>query len=345
MEIATLVYQKYLVSRGIEQQAWSFIRKALIKLLRDPVCSLPIHKKYLKLPLSHPLPDYLNQFSFYDKLPERISNYIHEKQGHLSCIDIGANIGDTIASFYKKDTDTFLAIEPDPKFYELLAENWGENRNVKVVSEICSSESNTTTFIIQKTNGTASILQTENGITMSRRKLDEIVQDYPFAMNSNVIKIDTDGHDFEVIKGSKMLLSQNLPAILFECDAFENSNYFQDCLEILKFLKQNGYNYFLLYDNIGYLIGKYSLSDLVPFQNLLFYQLTSNSCYFDILVMKDEDIFQFYQVEIDYFTDHMPNKSLQAANVVSALDTLPLVNQNVEKNLKCKQTMTNNHQA
>lgn len=318
MKIAAKVYEQYLASIGIRRRVWSSIRKALIKLLSDPICSLPIHGRHLKLPLSHSLPDYLKQFPFYDRLPQRISEYIHQKLGHLSCIDVGANIGDTIASFYAKDTDAFLAIEPNPKFNKLLVENWGWNKNVIVVSDICSSGSSEDTFEIQEKNGTASILQKGNGVKMNRRQLDEIVNDHSFAMNANVLKIDTDGHDFEVITGSKRLISKNLPVVLFECDAFENTNYVEDCLRTLKFLNQSGYNYFLLYDNFGNLMGKYSLSDLSPFQNLIFFQLTSNFYYFDILIMKDEDLFQFYKTEINYFAEQMPNKSLQRTAIAAA---------------------------
>lgn len=318
MQIITVVYKQYLASRGIRKRIWSFVRKGLIKLLSDPICYMPIHGRHLKLPLSHELPYYLDQFSFYDRLPQRISQYIHQKQGNLSCIDVGANIGDTIASFYMKDSDIFLAIEPNPKFNKLLAENWGWNKNVTVVSDICSSSSSEATFEIQEKRGTASILQTDNGIKISRRQLDDIVKDYPFSINGNLLKIDTDGHDFEVIAGSKRFISQNLPVILFECDCFENSNYVEDCLKTLKFLEQSGYNYFLLYDNFGHLMGKYSLSNLSPFQNLLFFQLTSNFYYFDILVMKDEDIFHFYKTEIDYFADQMSNKSLQRMAIAAA---------------------------
>lgn len=319
MKIATLVYKQYLASSGARRWVWFFVRKALIRLLNDPTCSLPIHGRHLKLPLSHTLPNYLKRFPFYDQLPRRISEYIHHKQGHLNCIDVGANIGDTIASFYREDTDTFLAIEPNPTFGKLLSENWGWSKNVTMVSDICSSGRGEGTFIIQEKNGTASILKTEHGSQMSRRPLNEIVNDYPFAANVNVLKIDTDGHDFQVIEGSSKLLSRNFPVILFECDAFENTNYVQDCLRTLNFLnKQIGYNFFLLYDNFGALMGRYSLSDLSPFRNLLFYQLTSNFYYFDILVMRDEDIVQFYKTEIDYFSNKMPNKSLQRTAIAAA---------------------------
>ena len=319
MGIATLVYKQYLASRrGIRKRIWSYVRKALIKLLNDPNCSLPIHGKCLKLPLSHSLPDFLRLHPFYDRLPQRISEYIHQKQGHLSCIDVGANIGDTIASFYKKDTDTFLAIEPNPKFNKLLTENWGWNKNIIVVSAICSSESNEDTFVIQEKNGTASVLQAGNGIRMSRTSLDEIVNDHPSMASANVLKIDTDGHDFEVIAGAKRLLTRNLPVVLFECQPFENTNYVEDCLNALKYFKEIGYNYFLLYNNFGNLMGRYSLSDLSPFKNLLFFQLTTTLYGFDILVMKDDDVFQFYKKEIDYFADKISNKSLQRTAIVAA---------------------------
>jgi FkbM family methyltransferase len=320
MRIATIVYKQYLAhKKGIKKRIWFYAREALIKVLNDPNCTLPIHGRNLKLPLSHLLPDFLRLHPFYDQLPQRISKFIHQKQGYLSCIDVGANIGDTIAAFYKKDTDTFLAIEPNPKFNKLLAENWGWAKNIIVVSDICSSSSSESTFVIQEKEGTASVLQTENGLTMRRRSLDEIVNDHPSMANTNVLKIDTDGHDFEVIAGANRLLSQNLPVVLFECQPFENTSYVEDCLSAMNSFKEIGYNYFLLYDNQGHLIGRYSLSDLSPLKNLLFFQILRPPSYcFDILVMKDEDVFQFYKEEIVYFTEKIPNKSLRRTAKVAA---------------------------
>lgn len=318
MKLATLVYRQYLASSGIRRKAWSLLRKAMIKLLSDPACSFPIHEMNIKLPLSHSLPAYLKQFPFYDRLPQRISEYIHQKQEHLNCIDVGANVGDTLASFYKNEADAFLAIEPNPKFNKLLSENWGWNNNVKVVSDICSGYSDESTFAIQEKNGTASILQSEGGFKMRRRPLDEILSDYPFAENVDVLKIDTDGHDFEVIKGAIGSISKHLPMVLFECDAFADTNYVEHCLKTLLVFKKCGYKHFLLYDNFGYLIGKFTLSDLSPFRNLLFYQLTSSFYYFDILIMKDEDLVEFYKDEINYFTEKMPNKSLQRTAISAA---------------------------
>ncbi len=323
MKIATLVYKHYLASTGIGKMVWSLVRKALIKLLHDPICSLLIHGRLMKLPLSHPLPSHLVQFRFYDRLPERIAEYVRRKYGHLSCIDVGANIGDTIASFYKKETDIFLAVEPNPKFNKLLTENWGWNDNVTVVSDICAACSDEGAFVIHEKDGTASIIEMKDGKKMRRRRLDEIVDDHAALADANILKVDTDGCDFEVIEGAQRLLSRNLPVVLFECDAFGNASYVEDCLRSLKTLEQAGYHHFLLYDNFGSLMGRYSFADLSSFQNLLFFQLTSDFYYFDILVMKDEDIFRFYAAEIDYFTDKMSDKSLQRTARAAGLRNYP----------------------
>jgi FkbM family methyltransferase len=270
-----------------------------------------IHGKRLQIPLSHPLPDYLRQFRFYDRLPLRISTYIHARYGVLNCIDIGANIGDTVAAFFQQESDTFLAVEPNPNFNKLLRENWGSNRNVIIVEEVCSSGSKEGNFEIQQASGTAIINQSKEGIVIKCRSLDEILEDHPSAKTCNVLKIDTDGHDYEVIRGAHKLIIRNKPVVLFECDVFENANYVGECLEALSIFSQAGYKHFLVYDNFGHLMGRYCLSDLTAFKNLLFYQLTSTFCYFDILIMRDEDIIQFFKEELNYFVGMTSNKVLQ----------------------------------
>lgn len=320
---ATVIYKNYLSSSGINQRFWSLGRKLLIRYYNDPNCTLPIHGRELRLPLSHSLPTYLHCFPFYDRLPQRLSAYIHQTQGYLNCIDVGANIGDTLAAFYTSDADLFLAIEPNPTFNALLTMNWGWNDNITVISELCSSTSEKGKFTIQENRGTASFYPTTTGINLRRRRLDDIVADFPTAFSANVLKIDTDGHDFDIIAGAEGLLVRNRPALLFECHFIEGFTYFKDyvndCLSTLDMLKQIGYDNFLLYDNFGYLMGCYSLTDLSSFRALLFYQLTSKFYYFDILLMSCEKIQRFYQTEIDLFAGQISNTTLRKAMLAATV--------------------------
>ena len=137
-------------------------------------------------------------------------------------------------------------------------------------------------------------------------------------LDANVLKIDTDGHDFAVISGAKKLLSNSQPVVLFECDVFKNSNYVTDCLNVMKLFESAGYTGFILYDNYGYLMGRFMLDDLSAFRRLIFYQLKNKFCYFDILMMTDRDLYSFYQREIDFFTKSVLNTDRQNTALVSA---------------------------
>lgn len=52
-------------------------------------------------------------------------------------IDIGANIGDTIAACFAEPTDRFLAIEPDPHFLHYLRKNCATIENCTALEVLC----------------------------------------------------------------------------------------------------------------------------------------------------------------------------------------------------------------
>ncbi|HJV89801.1 MAG TPA: FkbM family methyltransferase [Holophagaceae bacterium] len=318
MKLASMVYRRLLASKGVQKKLWSSVRKRVIKLWDDPPCVMTVHGMELSLPLSHSLPIYLSKFPFYDRLPRRLSEFIHKKHGRLSCIDVGANVGDTIASFRLSEEDVFLAVEPNPKFNKLLRENWGTDKHVTIVEDICSSGHEDGRYAIQEQNGTASIVQADEGAQMSKRPLDEIVGSHPELRDANLLKIDTDGHDFEVLEGAWQVIKANAPAVLFECDAFGNADYVANCLKALRKFHECGYNHFILYNNFGNLMGRYPLGDLGAFRNLLFLQLTSDFYYFDVLVMKDEDLDQFHESEVEFFVGKMPNPHLRSTALAAA---------------------------
>jgi FkbM family methyltransferase len=286
--------------------------------MHDPACEMPINGMRMQLPLSNILPLVLEQHKMFNSLLKRVSEHLHDKHGYLTCIDVGANIGDTISFALRDEKDLFLAIEPNPDAYQYLTRNWSGNGNVKALAVVCSSENTTGKVEIQKRYGTASVVDSESGIPMEKQTLDRIVDDYPAFLRTNLIKIDTDGHDFEVIDGARGLIAENRPVIFFECDIFSNPHYIEECRKVLAFFRRNGYRHFLLYDNFGNLMGKYSMTDLEPFENLLFYQLTSEFYYYDILVMKEEDMTPFYLEEIEHYIGLIPDTSMQRAAVTFA---------------------------
>lgn len=309
MRLSTFIYERVLNTSGLSRQLWNLSRRVLVKLFNDPPISMSIHGTILQMPLSHALPIYLKDYPFYDRLPGRLTEYLYDKDGFLKCIDVGANIGDSIAGLYRHSKDTFLAIEPNPKFNRYLRKNWGDEKNVTILDFLCFSSSKHGTYMVKEMYGTASFYDSAHGIQIQSKSLDDIVAEIPTFSDPNLIKVDTDGHDFEVIAGAKSVIATNLPAVIFELDVFANVTYLEDCMNTLSFFNNMGYRNFLLYDNFGNFMGTHQMDSLSHLKDLLFYQLMRKYYYFDILIMKEEDIENFLTLEHAHFVDMMLNKT------------------------------------
>jgi FkbM family methyltransferase len=262
-----------------------------------------IHGRKMKINLSHQLPVYQTLHPSYDTLPRRLAAFLRGRHGALRCVDVGANIGDSVAAFMGGDNDRILAVEPNPKFFNLLKSNWGDDARVTTIDTICSSGSQNASFNILEKNGTASIVESQGGTNMKQQPLDEIIATHSTFSVTNLIKIDTDGHDFEVLAGAAKTIASHRPAVLFECDVFGRVDYTECVLRTLKMYKSCGYDHCLIYDNRGYLIGRYALDDHHTIKSLLFYQLTSDFQYFDLLVMAEPDLAAFQSAEVRFFAD------------------------------------------
>ena len=263
------------------------IRGLISKIFGDPPIVVVIHGKRLYMPLSHNLPIYINRFKFYDTALTRISKFLRSKKQSLAYIDVGANIGDSIYAIDPLPTDKIIGIEPDQKFQKYLRKNLKGYANIIIEEVICSSSSKREKVRIIETNGTAKIVKDSKSKEMVKETLDGIVKRNKFG-NVDLLKVDTDGHDFEVLKGARNTIKKHKPAIFFECDSFGNKNYVKDIFDLFEFLRLSGYNSAIMYDNFGYLFGKFDLEDKERFEDIFFYQLNSGFYYFDILIMEEK---------------------------------------------------------
>ena len=118
---------------------WELMRRTLT-LLGDPSYETVIHGKKIRLPISHKLSLYVAKHPYYDELPARVSAYLHNQEGFLTMIDVGANVGDTILFCYEDQHDKFLAIEVSPFFVKFLKQNCAHIQNLELVAALCASE-------------------------------------------------------------------------------------------------------------------------------------------------------------------------------------------------------------
>ena len=277
---------------------WNTLRIFCISVFNDPVSRTLVNGKILNLPLSHQLPIYISAHPEYDKLIGRISSWLRKDYESITFIDVGANVGDSIAHFRPSPNDLIIAIEPNEKFYSFLLKNYGYLSNIKIIKSICSSKEEYLKLTFNENNGTASLINVDSAPIIETTTIDLISSQIINKKQINFIKIDTDGYDFEVLKGAREAISINSPVCMFECDVFNNKNYVADINEALYFFHTRGYSYFLVYDNYGYLIGKHSTCDRKWFLQLIPYQCSSGIYYFDLLFINDNKITEFYKLEL-----------------------------------------------
>lgn len=308
MLLSSKLGQFYATAQGWKKR---LLRILLLRLLADPDIQYDVRGKKLIAPASHGLPSYIAEFPFYDELVIRLSKYIREKEKNLIMVDVGANIGDTIVAANNSKTDLFLAVEPNRRFVEYLRRNCRNVQNMTLVEVfLTSEESGQQGFFIDEFDGTAQISIGGNEKIVTKT-LDSLIDENLDFRKLNFLKVDTDGNDFEVIKGGRSSISAALPTVLFECDVFNNENYLYDLRDTLLFFREIGYSSMLVYDNFGYLFGSYNLAELHSFQSPLLYQLISKLYYFDILLVKPNLAHDFLQSELLYFAESSSSELLK----------------------------------
>jgi hypothetical protein len=87
----------------------------------------------LTLPSKGHLGEIYRQFPGYNSELGRIGKLTHPKYAQLKTIDIGANIGDTIAIARSQFSAPILAIEGDPETFDLLRKNTTQFEQVEIL--------------------------------------------------------------------------------------------------------------------------------------------------------------------------------------------------------------------
>lgn len=297
--------------KDLRAKGFRLLRRLLLRIA-DPACEMEIWGRSTWMPFSHELPVCLARDRHYDQIFRRVADFIRGAQGPVCGIDVGANIGDTIAASIKHAEDRFLGIEPNPVFFQCLIKNFAGFPNVQLLNAVCSTEEGPATYRVLTARGTASFEKTgAEGLSVQTSRLDTIVKQLPEFNRCNFLKIDTDGHDFEVLRSARRLIAGAKPAILFECELRNNPDYIGEVLEALRFFAANGYRRALVYDSCGELFGISELNDTVAFLQMLFYQVTGGRCNFDVLVMQGAEA--FLQTELEFFVNEAASKESRMA--------------------------------
>ena len=268
----------------------------------DPIVQMNVHCFPMLMAFSHELPTYKSQFELYDSLLGRASDYLRSRDGALVCIDVGANIGDSVIACKPQSMDKFFAIEPSKHYLKFLSRNTAK-LNTTISKTIVGEVSRRGKFTIVEDSGTATLVEVDNALGYEEMlTLDDLIKaDGSRFSAPNLLKIDTDGYDLKIISGAQSLLRENNMFLLFECDWFRRTSYLADLELALSQLANSGFTQILVYDNVGYLIGMFEIADARSMRDLVMYQMQRNGYYFDVLAIKGQSALDFYSKEQEFF--------------------------------------------
>ncbi len=282
------------------------IKRRLIKLMTgmyDPPHTYNIGDKTIRLPLSHDLPAIMHDHPQYNYNLARLVGYVAEAYPSTRVIDIGANVGDSVA-FIKTVADVpILCIDGQPDFVKYLKWNTEGYSNVYVCNTLVGSENGSVSLSLKSSKGTARL--EAGGNTVSMRTLADILTEFPDFMDSRMIKTDTDGFDTIILRGIEQHLRGVQPVLFFEFDPHLIKNNGDDAFSFMNFLEECGYKYFIFYTNVGDYLVSLTADDKKVINELIHYfsgrklDLYADVCAF---TGKDEALFEtISRKEIEHF--------------------------------------------
>jgi FkbM family methyltransferase len=250
-----------------------------------------IGKYELKIPLDYALPYYQKQLKLYDRFLPILAKYISSRK---LVIDVGANIGDTAIAILQECENPIICIEPSEVFSPYLDENVkGLNTKdfsrIKIINKLVG----TGKFegeLINLFGATASInINSENNIT-TPVPLDSLIEDHS---NVLLLKVDTEGFDFDVIKSAEKILSASEPILYWENQISEDFQY-NGFDELYIFLANYNYKYIYIFDNFGNLVTEESDFETLKNINAYLYSMEKFGCtrsfsYTDVLASTEKN--------------------------------------------------------
>ena len=176
-------------------------------------------------------------------------------------IDVGAHKGEYLKKIRRIKPSKIYAFEPQKKIFQRLKLNTQKFKEVKLFNCACDDTNSKKTFFINSLSSTSSLLKpnesnwwikfkkiilqksslVESNEVIRTRTLDSIIFEELDPNSKILLKIDTEGSELNIIKGSiKILKNRNVIFIQVEIaknDVYESNN----SKKLEAFLNKHGY--------------------------------------------------------------------------------------------------------
>lgn len=192
---------------------------------------------------------------------------LNNKEVFDGCVlDIGANIGNHsvfFSEFYKE----IESYEPNPKTFQLLKINSEIVNNINCYEYGLSNTIKEVKFRINFRNIGGSQIDIQSNSDSFNIKLVTLDSLYiNFNKKIKLIKVDVEGHEYEVLKGGEKTIKDNMPIIIFEQ---HETDFINEESKVIELLKSYGYTKFASIEKTPYLNYKYHVIIRIIY-NILF---------------------------------------------------------------------------
>jgi len=240
------IFENWLVKRTVGRRVSSFWCRLIPPEYLYPKNSyrvIKINGVTYKLDISNVV-DHAAFWGFQDKAT---SFFLSQLRKGYTIFDVGANIG-IISVTAAGQSKQVVSIEPDKTNFARLIENLRLNNisNVTTLNIGLGSRKEVKKLykVVESNPGMNRIMDEELDVPYNEiqiETLDSVAQSLGIS-KIDIIKIDTEGYEMNILKGSNYCIDKFKPAMMLEVDNSLLQTQSSSAVELLGFIKEKGYN-------------------------------------------------------------------------------------------------------
>ena len=288
------VYAALVRSRpGSQREAVLHKLRALLVRFGDPTVTFEVAGMTLEMPLSHDLPLYLARFPLYSGNLARLAAACADAYPDLAVVDVGANVGDSLAFACQAPVAEVLCVEGDPRYLTFLRTNAaGAGHRAAIAPVLLGAATGEIEAPYVTSQGTGGFRTFSAGASASVRTvtLDDLLADRPMGGRFKLLKSDTDGFEAHVLAGATESVRRHRPVLFLEYHPHLLATNGSDGLHLLKALRDESYSGAVVYDNFGDLLLTLRLDDVELLEELhRYFRGRGTDQYLDLALFHSED--------------------------------------------------------
>lgn len=226
---------------------------------KDHSVTADVYGQTLLMPSEHPILATVTTFPQYNRPLGLAALAIAQAfpETRHTVIDIGANIGETAALIeqWAPDTFSYLCLEPDTDLAEMCRLNHRNRSNLEIIRCFIGEQEGATVVLQDDGRANPSTKLSAAGSPSSGGQLVRLdTAADAFANkhgNISLIKVDTEGYDFSVLRSGSKILERYHPGVYFEWFPEALTAAGEDFYQGFVDLQSLGYEHFVFFTSQG----------------------------------------------------------------------------------------------